>query len=215
MDVTIDVVAGTVRPITVPATSTNTSVLPGDSYICGWALQDASAEFPTSAEGSVTAPAAGATVAVTGVVPSGEYDISWTVSLEGAAAVADTDNFALFAGATQIATSVNAGLAGNYAQPEVTAILAANETLSVKAIGAGTAGVEYSADISADPANEIVTRVNIMDGTRVVAALSMKANDNDSRSLGEAGWRIYTGISLAVLSGSVQGSIGARFLRAC
>lgn len=214
MDISVDIVAGTVRPITVPATTVDVSLLPGDGYLCGWALRDASGEIPASVEGSVTAPAAGGTIAVTGTLPAGEYNIAWTVSLNGAAAAADVDNFELLGGATVIAQSVNPGAAGDYPQPGEVFTLAAPGTFSVKAVGAGTAAVVYSVSISAVPASEIVTIFELRDGARVMATGSVQANDDSSRSFGSEGMRIYTGLTLHVVQGSVTGAVMARYARA-
>jgi hypothetical protein len=214
MGVEIDIIAGTVRPISVPATSVDVVVLPGNSYLCGWAMRDAQGEIPSTGQGSVTAPAAGATIAATGAVPAGEYTVSWTVSLVGAAAAADINNFALYSGSTLIQASVNLGAAGNYPQQPVVYQSSSAAAFSVRAIGAGTAGVEYSAEVDIVPTSAITTIVEIRDGARLVATFAMQANDDSSRSYGPSGLKIYTGLTVHVVQGAVTGAVMARFDKA-
>lgn len=214
MGIRIEIVDGTVRPITVPATAVDVQLLPGDGYLCNWALRDAQGEISTDAEGSVVAPAAGATIAVTSVLPAGEYTVSWTVSLAGAAAAPELDNFELVTGATVISPSVNPPVAGNYPQPPAVYQLAAAGTFAVKAVGAATAGVTYSAEISVAPASTVSSVFELRDGSRVMGTASMAPNDDSSRSFGAEGMRIYTGLTLHIVQGAVTGSVGCRYNRA-
>lgn len=110
------------------------------------------------AEGRVVAPAAGAAIA-TVALTGGDWQVWWEVQLDGAAAAADENNFGLYSGANLIATSVNPGAAGGpYLQNPQTAQIAFNgANLAVKAIGAGTAGIGYTASLSATPGGNVTS----------------------------------------------------------
>ena len=151
MDVEIDVTIGGVKHLPVPSTSTDFAISGFFPKLYGWSLRESSAAAPVEASGSVVAPGAGAAIVTTAALAGGTYDVQWSVGLQGAAAVADSNNFQLFSGATLLETSVNPGVAGEYPQQTVRVTVAAGTTLSIKALGAGTAGVTYSATITATP----------------------------------------------------------------
>lgn len=214
MGIEIDVVSGAVRPITVPVTAVDTTILPGGSHLCGFSLRDAQDEIPTDGEGSITAPTAGATIASTGVMPAGEYQVAWTVSLGAGAAIADGNNFGLYSGATLIAQSVNLGAAGDYVQPTVDYQLPAAGVFTVKAIGAGTAAVVYTSSLASSPTGNVSTIFELWDGTRVVATGALDSNDEVTRSYGFEGLSIYTGLLLHIVQGAVSGSVYCRYNKA-
>ena len=92
-----------------------------------------------------TAPAA-ATVISTVTLPAGTYSAAWTVTLGTAAAAGDANNFGLYNAAVLVATSVNT--ATDAAFPQTAAgftIGAGGATVTIQAIGQGTAGAVYSA----------------------------------------------------------------------
>lgn len=108
-------------------------------------------------EGSAAAPGANAnvlSVAATGLPPPGNYTVSWRVALDGTLAAADQNNFKLVFG-TVIANDTNDPIAGQYPQlPAPITILPGNtNALTVKAIGAATAGSTYSATLLLTPSN--------------------------------------------------------------
>lgn len=115
-----------------------------------------------TASGSVTSPGAGATiasissVALLAAAPAGTlWIVQWTVGLDGTLAAADRNNFQLTSPlGTQIERSVNPIVAGTYPQPTVDMITGNGGTagINVQAIGGGTVGAVYSADITATPA---------------------------------------------------------------
>lgn len=102
---------------------------------------------------STTSPAtpAGGTVVATLTVATGTFLLSWTVTLATAAAAGDANNFGLYAGATLVATSVNAGTIGSYPQAAVTTYLGAGAAVTVKNIATGTTGSVYSAALTVTP----------------------------------------------------------------
>jgi hypothetical protein len=104
-------------------------------------------------EGSVTGPAGGATIVTLTPVP-GTYTANWTVSFTGGSPVgADSDNFGLYLGATLLLQSDNAPNTSNsYPQPPIQVTEpVASTAVTVKAIGAGTAGVVYTAQLVLTP----------------------------------------------------------------
>jgi hypothetical protein len=210
----IAVAAGAIRPITVPATSGILSILPGDGYLMGWSFRDVTSTKGFAADGSVTAPGAGTVIATSAATIFGNYQISWTVSLEGAAAAADVDNFGLYVGATLIATSVNPGAQGNYPQPVVEEMVAFGQTVSIQAIGAGTAGVEYTADMFGETQGTLSSYFRFNDGTRIVGEGSMQSGESTSQNFGSFGLKIYTGLTLDVLQGSIEGSVNMMYNKA-
>lgn len=106
--------------------------------------------------GAVTAPGAGATIVTvpsSGSLAPGTYAVTWETGLSGAAAAGDANNMGLYLNGVLQAESVNPGAAGSWQQEavEVTSTTAAPAVLTVKAIGAGTASVIYSAEVVATP----------------------------------------------------------------
>jgi hypothetical protein len=83
----------------------------------------------------------------------GAYNLAWSVGLEaGAPAAADIDNFGLNVGGVQQLASDNPAVLGDYAQVGMQSLnLAVATVIAVKAIGAGTAAVQYAAQVSATP----------------------------------------------------------------
>lgn len=105
----------------------------------------------TASEASVAAPGAGATVASISLVP-GTYNIGWTVALTaGTPAAGDANNFGLYVGGVLQEQSATPGALGSWPQQQVEITVAATTTIAVKAVGAGTAGVTYAAELSAVP----------------------------------------------------------------
>jgi len=127
-------------------------------------------------EASATAPGAGATIVTdpsSGSLAPGLYNVTWEVALSGAAAAADANNFGLYLNGVLQLQSVNPGAAGSWAQQavEVQSTVAAPGVLTVKAIGAGTASVVYSAQVVATPVPQTA-----QDAPPLPAALALTAN---------------------------------------
>jgi len=119
----------------------------------GAGISSSAAAGPGTAGTSTTSsatPAGGTTVASLAVA-TGTFLLSWTVTLATAAAAGDANNFGLYAGATLVATSVNAGVIGTYPQAAVTTYLGAAATVAVKNIAAGSTGAVYTAALTVTP----------------------------------------------------------------
>lgn len=101
------------------------------------------------AQGSLTSPAAFATVTFTQVPSAGKITVAWSVTLAGTVSAGDANNFQLYSSSTLLAQSVNAAAAGTYVQAPVSVNATAGEFLSVVAgPGAGTAGSVYTGAIA-------------------------------------------------------------------
>lgn len=210
----IEVTSGRTRPLVVPSTIVDVTLLTGESHLVGWSLRDASSELASQISGSVVAPGAGATIAVSGAQGAGQYTITWSVELIGTAAAADANNFGLFNGATLITASQNAGAAGVYPQEPVTVTLPLFGTYAIKAIGAGTAGVTYNGEASSVPAGQFVTLVEIRDAGQSVAEIALEPNGSRSQGYGAQGIYMRGAIVVHVIQGSVVGNVFANFDRA-
>lgn len=198
---------GDKRPLTVAPTAVDVPVYSGEGYLAGWSLRDVSGDAVVDVSGSVVAPGAAATIATTAALPAGTYTVTWAVGLQGAAAAADANNFQLMNGAGQVLVSVNPGAAGDYIQAATEVVVTAGQTVSVKSIGAGTAGVTYSADLSLDPTQEIETIVEIQDGSGILGEISFQNQRSQTNDLGYPGVLLAGQVTLHVVSGKVTGAI--------
>lgn len=115
-EIEIDISVGHVRAIPVPSPVAGQVVLAGPGRLMGWSMRENGAESALANEGSVLAPAANAAIVSLPVVPAGLYNYTWTVSLTGAAAAADVNNFAFINGFATVNISLNPGTAGVYLQ---------------------------------------------------------------------------------------------------
>ncbi len=96
----------------------------------------------------------GLTVIATQTLATGDFLLSWTATLQTAAAAGDANNFGLYGGAagtTLLATSVNAGTVGTYPQAAMPVYLGATAIISVKNIAAGTTGSVYNGSLTVTP----------------------------------------------------------------
>src|ERR1035441_9079980 len=101
--------------------------------------------------GTTTAtPGAGTTVA-SEVLATGTFLLSWTATLQTAAAAGAANNFGLYNGTTLLATSVNAGSLGTDPQAAVNTYLGAGATIAVENIAAGSTGSAYKASLTVTP----------------------------------------------------------------
>lgn len=101
------------------------------------------------ASGSAVAPAAGAAIATLAAPPKGVYRVKVTSSVSNAA-VADVGNLRLRRAGVDLVSPIPHGVSGqpqDFVAEEVA--LDGTQNLTVEAVGAGTAGVEYNATIVA------------------------------------------------------------------
>lgn len=200
-------IVGDKRALTVAPTAVDVPVYSGEGYCAGWSLRDVSGDVTVDRSGSVVAPGAAATIATTAALPAGTYTVTWSVGLQGAAAAADANNFQLVTTAGQVAVSVNPGVAGDYLQAATEVTVLAGQTVSIQSIGAGTAGVTYSANLSLDPTQEIETIVEIQDGSGIIGEVSFQANRSATNDLGYPGVLLIGQITVHVVSGKVTGAV--------
>jgi hypothetical protein len=199
------------RPVTVTTANAvaGSVVAPGPCRLCGYSLAAGTAEASGTTQGSVVAPAAGATIASINL-PTGVYVVKWTVQLTGAAAAADADNFQLTATTPAATTSVNNGAAGIYQQADVTVVNGpAATTIAVKAIGAGTAGVTYTASIDAVPADSATGQ--ILDQSQVLANVAVGPGLNPTQWLGDEGVEVTAGVAVLNGTGQLSGVVYVKY----
>jgi hypothetical protein len=206
-EIDIDIELGGTLPIAVVPTSTDATILQGAGRLAGWSLRDLSSSAPVAAHGRVVAPAALASIATTPALAAGTYSVAWTVGLDGAAAAADLNNFQILNGAAVVETSVNPGAAGEYPQPAIQMTVTAGSTVSVQAIGAGTAGVGYTADITLTPVAVDDAVVELQDGGNILGELSLGMIRTSTQWFGGGGPKIMGKCVLHVVSGTVTGVV--------
>ena len=101
------------------------------------------------ASGVATAPSAGAAVATMAAQPAGKYRIEVSCGVSGNA-VADLANFRLRRGGVDLIAILPQGANGTAEQTILDEVdLDGTQNLTVEAIGAGTAAIEYTATIQA------------------------------------------------------------------
>jgi hypothetical protein len=99
--------------------------------------------------GSVTTPAAGATVCSISNLGTSQYQANWIIELEGTPSATDIDNFGLYGpSGGLVAQGVNLGSIGLWSQNPVTYNQFTNGVVRIKAIAAGTTGAIYSASLA-------------------------------------------------------------------
>lgn len=206
-DVNVSVTVGEKLPLTVSPTAVDVQLYSGEGYLSGWSLRDAQADTDLANTGIVVAPGAGVTIATVTGVAAGTYAVNWTVGLQGAAAAGDANNFTLVDTAGTVLGSINPGAAGEYPQPTVDVTLAAGNSVSIKAIGAGTAGVTYSASLTLVPNGVIEMVVELQDGARILGEASASDLSTDTVTLGDPGVSLRNGVLLHVVSGKVTGTV--------
>jgi len=108
----------------------------------------------TASSGTTTATPGALSLITTQALATGSFLLSWTATLQTAAAAGDANNFGLYGGAagtTLLATSVNAGTVGSYPQAAVAYWTGASAIIYVKNIGAGSTGSVYNASLTVTP----------------------------------------------------------------
>lgn len=205
----IDVTLGTsaIIPVDVPSTSASGQIVSGSARLYGWSFRESGGALPVDASATVVAPAATTVIATTGALAAGVYDVQWTVELQGAAAAGDANNFKLFNGAGAVMGSENAGAAGSYPQPSVRVTVAAGQAVSVQSIGAGTAGVGYTASISATPSPLFGFQAELRDNGQSLGCPAADLMESDTKWFGPPGVTVQGGIKLNLIAGTVAGVV--------
>ncbi len=195
--------------IPVPATSVDVTLLTGPARFRGWSLREASGAAPSRKSGSIVAPAALGVIVTIGPLAAGTYDVTWQVELTGAAAAADANNFRLTNGGAQTLDSENAGAAGVFPQIPTDISVGLLGSISIIAIGAGTAGVTYTADLSIVPRLQATASVEFQDGNQPLGESAMNAGNTDTQSMPNPGVHVRGQLLLHVISGTVAGVVYA------
>lgn len=177
----------------------------GPKRLMGWSMVSGAA-VTAEGQGRVVAPAAGAIIAQVTGLAAGDYLVTWSVELDGAAAAAELNNFSLNNGAAAVLVSDNPAAAGTYPQPGVVVTVAAAGTVSVKAVGAGTAAIGYSAQVAvALLAGGAIGQV--LDGGQVVGVVSTGQDQTDVQWMGDDGVYVGTSIAVSASAGKLSGCL--------
>lgn len=184
-------------------------VLAGHGILVGYSWENSgSTANAIQAEGTVTGPAAGATIAQV-VLSQGLWLISWTVGFgSGAVAAADTNNMQLTGQTGGPLTALIPAVANTEVpQPQVEFTGAA--TVAVKAIALATATAVYEAQIVATPVTAGFAR--IFDGAQQaglqVATSYLPGPGFDTQSLPDKGIELKRGLYVAATSASITGTV--------
>ena len=203
----VDITAGSVRTLAVLPTSTDLTLLTSDGYLYGWSLRDVSGDLPAYVQGSVTSPAAGATIATITGLAAGEYVVEVVTELGGTLAAADANNFQLVPSSGPAINLQNQAVAGNYPQEEVTVTVGASGSVTVKAIALATVGAVYSAEISLTPVGNVGFTVELQDGNEPLGESQAGAGGVDHQWFGGTGVRIKNQVKLHLVQGAVTGTV--------
>lgn len=193
------------RAVTVPATTAPNSVTPisAPCRLVGWSLI-AGNIAPGAKKGSVTSPAAGATVVTLGTVPAGEYTVNWSVELSGTLAAAEQDNFQLNVVGLLTVGSINEPTANVFTQPsEVIVVPAGGATVKINAINLGTVGAVYAATITLF--QQAGYQATIFDSGQDIGHSAPPPGQSDTQLLTEKGVYVSVGLTVTVINGTVSG----------
>jgi len=181
------------------------NVFTGHGILLGYSAENSgNTDNSLDNEGTVTGPAAGATIASI-VLPAGTWVISWTVGFgAGAVAAADANNMQL----TGIPTTLNAiipAVANTQQIQQQVTFTTAGTTIAVKAIGAGTGTANYVAQLVATPTSAGFLR--LYDGrqapTTQVATAFLQEIASESEWFGDSGTELEYGLWVAATANSI------------
>lgn len=201
------------RVLPVLPTAVDVTLLTADAHLFGWSLRDNSSAAATEVEGSVTSPAALATIVTTPSLHAGIYTVKWEVELAGTLAAGDSNNMELTLNGVAQTVAVFPAVAGTYPQGDVQLTVPSLGTVAVKAIAAGTVGAIYSATISLIPVSTVDTILELQDGNNPLGEISLATNATDNRWFGPQGLHVRNQLLLHVVQGSVTGAVYAKFIR--
>lgn len=192
-----------VLTFTTSQAQAGTRLIGGPVRLCGWNANGGAGTTDTPVTGSVTAPAAGGTIASVSL-GNGTYTVEWTVELTGTPGAGDVDNVQLLLGATVVADSVNPGAVGNYPQANAQINVTGGPlTLAAKAVGAGTAGATYKVTMTVIPTS--ASTATILDGGQPIAYISTGLNGNQMSWLDPNGIGVETELDVLTTNGTVSG----------
>lgn len=212
-EIDVTVVTDAIRAIPVPVTAVDFVAINGPCKFYGWALREATGEQPGQGSGSVTSPAALATIATTAVLSAGTYIVAWEVELAGTLAAGDANNFQLVDAAGVVVGSINAAVAGVYPQENVEVTTTVAGAILVRANNIGTVGAIYSAQLTAQPSFTAAAVVEFQDGNQPLGESSMQGQGTDFEMFPGDGIQVANTVKLHILQGTVTGCVYARFNR--
>lgn len=210
-EIDINITDGPTLVLPVPVTSVDITLLTGRGRLVGWSLRDATNDAQGETSGSVTSPTAGQTIVTTPALPGGTIQIGWTVSLQGTVAAADANNFEILHNAGVIATSENAGAVGVYPQLPFEVVTVAGDTISIKAVAAGTVGAVYGATVAVQADDTPTAVVELQDGGNSIGESAPSPGGVDTQNFGVDGIKIVNQIKLHIVSGIVTGAVYASY----
>lgn len=197
-------------PVTVTAaqSAAGTVLLKGPLRLMGWSLFSTAADTQENSA-SVTSPAALATIVQITGLPAGDYQVNWTVGLEGTVSATDADNFELRAAGSHVVTSDNEGAVNEYPQLPVVVTVTASSAILIRAAAAGTVGAVYRAMLVIEQLSGGAFG-QILDGAQVVGMTSTGEDQIDTEVLPDDG--LYCGTSIAVQAtfGTLTGAVWVR-----
>lgn len=159
--------------------------------------------------GSISAPTAGTVITNSGIwLPSGLWNIAWTVGFTvGTPAAAENNNFGVYApAATLLATSVNLHAAVPVSYPQATfqlTVPVGGLPVVVKAIASATAGVTYTAQLTATLANPGATALVSQGASTTGPAAGTVIGSATQSSEQDLGAGTYTANWITTLSGTI------------
>ena len=212
-EITVDIDTGSVAALPVPPTAADVQLIASDCRLIGWSFRDTTTPAPAQSESSVLSPGAGAAIVTLSGLRAGVYDVTWVVSLQGVPGAGDADNFQLKNGAAVVEGSINAGGAGTFPQGGARITVAANGTVTVIAVAAGTAGVTYLASVELTPTMVAATVVEIQDTGNILGEVSLGPGQSETDAISSEGIPCQGQIKVHMVSGNVTGVVYARLRR--
>jgi hypothetical protein len=207
INIDIEVETGPIVPIPVPVTAVDIAILNAPCKYYGFSLREASGDIPRDNQGTVTSPAAGATIATLAGLAAGNYTVSWVVGLAGTLAAPDANNFQLTVTGSPAEPSINLAVAGEYPQVNAEVTVPASGTISIQAIGIGTVGAVYTAQLAIQPSLVDEAQVEIRDGNQPLGECGLGIGGSETEYTGPPGIKVRNSITLHVVQGTVTGVV--------
>lgn len=198
-------VLGPAKHSFLPAGFPAQNVFTGHGILLGFSAENSgNTDSSLTAEGSVTGPAAGATIASI-VLPAGTWVIGWTVGYgAGAVAAAEQNNMQLTGPASPV-PAIIPGVANTQQIQQQVVLTTPGTTIAVKAIAVGTATAVYTAQLVATPTSAGFCR--FFDGrggpTEQTATCFLAELASESEWLGDSGTEINMGLWVAATAASI------------
>lgn len=203
----VTVAGGGSLPLSVTATSVDQLLFTGGGVLRGWSLRDGTGNTLQSASGSVTSPAAGATVAQIAGLPAGTYRVRWNVGLSGTLGAPETNNFNLFKTGGTVLVSDNPSAVGVFSQIDTEVTITAGQTIGIHTGALATVGAVYTADLAISTVGETETIVELQDGNTILGEIDFTTFRSHTEWFDADGPQIQTQLNLHVVTGIVLGTV--------